>query len=344
MATANATQQTASIHPIWALLALPAMILLLGSDAGNNLSIVEAFSSGELNLLSWQGLALGAAMASAPLGFASGKKKWLIMPTGVICIIGGVLTVMSTNTDFAAQSQDAGKYTKDYSALNAEREALLESLKPTDGSLPCKKQRWCDSQAKESRLAQINTMVAFMDVEVDPLATPAGKFFAQLLAYLRAFGVPFVVASLAHCLGLMFHKLFHAGRSTPPDGYKRLTDYDWQEDAGNAPTIPDNEHANLKTVSERVQRNTVTSAETKGVQRDTGIEGKAGNRYGELKRAVLAKRVRPSIRQVRNHCGCRQEVAQRYIGALADEGIIERAGQGWKLAVPREEVKIKVVG
>ena len=204
MATQNHTQ----INPIWALLTVPAMILLLGSDAGNNLSIVHRFSSGELSLWSWQGLALGAAIASAPLGYASGVKKWLVAPTVVVCLIGGILTVMSTNTDFAGKSADATKYESDFSALDAERSALIESLKPTDGSLPCAKQRWCDSQVKEKRLAQINTMTAFVEPEVDPLATPAGQLLSQVVAYLRAFGVPFVVAALARVLGLMFHGKF----------------------------------------------------------------------------------------------------------------------------------------
>lgn len=196
------------LSPIWVVLALPSMLLLLGSDAGNNLSIVHHFASGELSLWSWQGLALGAALAAAPLGYATSAKRWLIIPCGVVCLIGGILTVMSTNTDFAAQSADAGKYQSDFAALNAERSTLLESLNPSDGSLPCSKQRWCDSQAKEQRLAQINNMMSFVDVQVDPLATPAGMFLSQLMAYLRAFGVPFVVAALGHIVGLMFHGIF----------------------------------------------------------------------------------------------------------------------------------------
>lgn len=202
------TQSKPQVHPIWALFALPAMLLLLFSDAGNNLSIVHMFSSGELSLWSWQGLALGAAIASAPLGYTSGIKQWLVIPTGVVCLLGGILTVMSTNTDFAGKSADAIKYERDFSALESERATLLESLRPTDDSPSCAKQRWCDSQAKERRLAQINTMMAFVEPEVDPLATPAGQFLSQAISYLRAFGVPFVVAALAHILGLMFHGKF----------------------------------------------------------------------------------------------------------------------------------------
>lgn len=213
-------QSKPQIHPIWMLLALPSMLLLLLSDAGNNLSIVHRFSSGDLSLWSWQGLALGAAIASAPLGYASGVRRWMIIPAAIVCVIGGVLTLMSTNTDFKGKSVGAQKYQADFVALEAERANLIESLRPTDGSLPCSKQRWCDSQAKEQRLAQINTMSHFVGTEVDPLATPGGQLFSQLLAWLRAFGVPAVVASLAHCLGLMFHGNFRNQNYPEETGYR----------------------------------------------------------------------------------------------------------------------------
>lgn len=318
------------MHPIWVLPALPAMLFLLASDAGNNLSIVQMFSSDDLSLWSWRGLAAGAALASAPLGFASGIKRWMIIPTAIICIIGGVLTILSTNTDFHAQSSTADRYSDDYTALNKERASLLESLSPTDGSLPCEDQKWCDSQTKEKRVAQINTMLSFMDVEVDPLATPAAEFFSQALAYLRAFGVPITVACLAHCLGLMFQRARKKDSSSSPDGgNKRLTDYDWQEEAGNAPTITEADQPYPQNTYEKAQIDTVTDPADQGLQPDTE---KNGNRYSELKNAVLAGQVRPSVRQVRAYCGCRQEVAQRYINQLAEERIIVRAGQGWKLA------------
>jgi len=194
-----------SINPIWALLAIPAMIMLLGSDAGNNLSIVSRFASGELSLWSWQGLALGAAISSAPLGYGTSRKRWLVFPCILVCFLGGILTVMSTNTDFAAKSSGADQYLSTYEGLIAERSTLLESLNPSDGSLPCSKQRWCNSAEKEARVAEINLQLTNTNVEVDPLATPNGEILALLIAYLRAFGVPLIIAALAHLLGLMFH-------------------------------------------------------------------------------------------------------------------------------------------
>jgi len=66
----------------------------------------------------------------------------------------------------------------------------------------------------------------------------------------------------------------------------------------------------------------------KGVQRDTGTDGKAKYRYEDLKKSVLAGHTRPSIRGVRSYCGCRQSVAQRYIDALMLDGVIERTANG----------------
>lgn len=322
------------IHPVWMLAALPALLLLLFSDAGNNLAIVHRFASGELSLWSWQGLAIGAALAAAPLGYASGVKQWMIAPTAVVCLMGGILTVMSTNTDFKGKSVDARKFQSDFAALEAERANLIESLNPTDGSAPCKQLRWCDSQAKESRLAQINTMTNFVETTVDPLATPGGEFFAKCLAVLRAFGVPAVVASLAHCLGLMFHGKASRSHTTPPtDGNKRrLSEYDWDAAHGNAYNAPANTNPVTANAPRRVQAKNVTTPELRGVQRDTGTEGKAAHRYDELRKNVLAGRVKPSIRQVRTFCGCRQDIAIRYLQSMAEEGVITKTQSGrWEL-------------
>lgn len=330
MAHESLQKRKTLVHPIWMIAALPAMVLLLFSDAGNNLAIVERFASGELSLWSWQGLAIGAALAAAPLGYASGVKQWMIAPTAVVVILGGILTLMSTQTDFKGKSVGAKKYQADFSALNAERSALIESLSPTDGSLPCKHQRWCDSAAKEKRLAQINTMTQFVDPTVDPLATPGGEFFAKALAVLRAFGVPAVVASLAHCLGLMFHKKRSVSHGDdPPGGKKRTTEYGWQDARGNGYTVPANSNpVTAEDVPERIQANSVTRPELQGFQHDSGVEGRAGHRFSDLRKSVLAGRVRPSVRQVRNYCGCRQDVAIRYLTAMADEGIITKKENG----------------
>ena len=93
----------------------------------------------------------------------------------------------------------------------------------------------------------------------------------------------------------------------------------------NAPANMDTVTANA---SERIRAKNVTSPASKGVQKDTGTEGDAAHRFAELRKNVLSGHVKPSIRQVRSFCGCRQEVAIRYIEKLAGEGIIQRKDNG----------------
>lgn len=217
---ATATIHQPSIHPLWALAALPAMVLLLLSDGGNNLSIVHQFATGQLSLYSWQALALGCALAAAPLGYAASGSRMYWAPTFVVVALSGFLTLLSTGTDFSSRSASANNYQATTAGLLQERAALLESLNPTDGSLPCKAQRWCDSQAKERRVAEINSQLSQTPVEVDPLQTPMGALFAQVVGWLRAFGVPFLTAVLGNVLGMCFRGGSQAGKKPEAPSYK----------------------------------------------------------------------------------------------------------------------------
>lgn len=322
METTQSKEYREPINPIWAVLALPAMVLLLASDAGNNLSIVHLFASGELSLWSWQSLALGAAIAAAPLGYASGSRRWLIIPCSIVCLIGGILTVISTNTDFADQSADAGKYTNDYAALNAERLALIESLTPSDGSPPCKKQRWCDSQKKEDRLAQINTMMNFMEVEVDPLATPAGETLSQFIAYLRAFGVPLVVAALSYVLGLMMHR-YNQQTEPPHGGGKRrsTTDTALREYFAAGPAAQGN-----TSISQTPATNQITPK--KGHNQHTKTLYLNGLKYA---RQWLTQQPEGRIQKSRLQMASKvkgRETINKIVSQLLEEGILIRMGNG----------------
>ena len=133
---------------------------------------------------------------------------------------------------------------------------------------------------------------------------------------------------------------------TPPKGTKKKGFTDWfhknKSKTGTdknvqpslapvASTEPHEVHPNKKQKPARERA-------PQGLQKDTGTLGKAGNRYSELKKSVLAGRTRPSVRAIRTFCGCNQTVANRYIDSLASEGVIERSGQGWKLR------QLRVVG
>ncbi|MEJ2755275.1 MAG: hypothetical protein P8104_05420, partial [Gammaproteobacteria bacterium] len=87
----------------------------------------------------------------------------------------------------------------------------------------------------------------------------------------------------------------------------------------------------VSTTAKRTQTNTPKSVSIRkralpkpkeGIQRDTGTRGDAGNRYANLRQAVLDGRVKPTNRQVQKACLCGQSVASRYLQSLEKEGVI----------------------
>lgn len=339
------------IHPIWAVVALPALILLLGSDITNNLSIVHLFASGELSLYSWQSLSVGVALSASVIGFAASRKRWYWFPCLVVTLISGSLTMLSVGSDFANQSAGADTYEITKQGLILEREQLLKSL---NGSPSCAQQRWCDSQAKERRVAAINAELAMTAPQIDPLATSHGEVFAQAIAWLRAFGVPLITSILGNLLGEIFKGATRTASNfnhspTPPNGGGKrkkegFTDRvtTGQSLFSHVPASTAPATAELKSVQPTSATNTATEPDLRGFRHDTGVKDEGSSRYQELRKNVISGKVRPSLRQVRAHCKCRQDVAQKYLRALAEENIIERKGQGWQLA-QREPVKLKLV-
>lgn len=207
---ASMRAQSPIIHPIWAVLAIPALALLLFSDVSNNLSIVDRFASGTLSLMSWQSLSIGVALAAGVLGFAASRKWWYWLPCVGVTIISGCLTMLSVGTDFESKSADATNYQQTTQGLIQEREQLLNSL---NGTPPCSAQSWCDSQAKERRVSEINMQLAMTPAAVDPISTPHGEIFAQAIAWLRAFAIPFITAILGNLLGEIFRGSFRNPKS-----------------------------------------------------------------------------------------------------------------------------------
>jgi hypothetical protein len=338
------------IHPIWAIVALPALVLLLGSDITNNLSIVHLFASGELSLYSWQSLSIGVALAAGVLGYAASRKVWYWFPCLVVTLISGSLTMLSVGSDFATQTAGADSYEITKQGLILEREQLLKSL---NGTPSCAQQGWCDSQAKERRVAAINAELATTAPQIDPLATRHGEVFAQAIAWLRAFGIPLIISILGNLLGEIFKGSVKTATiqtqqsPTPPDGGKKKNKKGFTESFTSEKNLPPRTPANtapvtaeLKSVQPKSATNTATEPDLRGFRHDTGVNDEGASRYRELKKNVISGKVRPSLRQVRAHCKCRQDIAQKYLRALGDEGVIERKGQGWQLA---QRPKLKLV-
>ena len=65
---------------------------------------------------------------------------------------------------------------------------------------------------------------------------------------------------------------------------------------------------------------------------DTKTEGEASSRYQRLKEQIRTGEIRPSVRSLVTAGGMQNQTAQKYLRAMADEGIINRNGKGYHLA------------
>jgi hypothetical protein len=72
-----------------------------------------------------------------------------------------------------------------------------------------------------------------------------------------------------------------------------------------------------------------------GYKLDTGVEGESGHRYRRVREGVMSGEIKPSVRSIQNAVGGGTLVARRYLQALVDEGVIQKAGQGYELAKGR---------
>ena len=78
------------------------------------------------------------------------------------------------------------------------------------------------------------------------------------------------------------------------------------------------------------QRN-IRKSSSRTVQ-DTQTSGDASARYDRLKTQVRAGELKPSVRSLVTAGGMQNQTAQKYLRAMADEGIINRNGKGYHLA------------
>lgn len=84
-------------------------------------------------------------------------------------------------------------------------------------------------------------------------------------------------------------------------------------------------------------RRPAATAVADGAKIDTGTEGKAAARYERVKAAVLAGKLKPSVRAIQGTEGGSTLIARRYLQQLDNEGVIERNGQGWTRASSSKE-------
>jgi hypothetical protein len=86
----------------------------------------------------------------------------------------------------------------------------------------------------------------------------------------------------------------------------------------------------VSTVKARVQKVRSSDPKTRGAGRST-VTARASDevRYRHVAAAVKDRRIHPSGRVIKAYLGCGQAVAERIVGRLLDDGLIEREGRGY---------------
>ena len=79
----------------------------------------------------------------------------------------------------------------------------------------------------------------------------------------------------------------------------------------------------------KAPRKSIRKSSSRTVQ-DTQTKGEASARYQRLKAQVTAGEIKPSVRSLVAAGGMQNQTAQKYLRAMADEGVITRNGNGYR--------------
>jgi|DEB0MinimDraft_6_1074348.scaffolds.fasta_scaffold07625_1 hypothetical protein len=326
-----------------------AIILAIAGFIGDWANNADALLNGALEVsigtIGRVCIALLFAGAVTVLGVASSHRKRYFAPAMTAVLGSACLTLYAQWGHVELRDAKASAEASRRPALEAERSDIQSALPA------CRLARWCDSQLKEARLREIDQQLA----KTPETGNPGGEWSKEL-SYAMLFSVsillPFTNYGLSSFAGFMMTRRKAAVQTqhtpTPPDGGKRKKEgftegfTTGQSLFSHVPANTAPVTAELKSVQPQSATATATDPDLRGFRHDTGVNDEASSRYQDLKKNIISGKVRPSLRQVRAHCKCRQDVAQKYLRALAEENIIERAGQGYKLA-PQKTVKLKLV-
>ena len=91
--------------------------------------------------------------------------------------------------------------------------------------------------------------------------------------------------------------------------------------------------AKVSTASTVKAASTVRTAAPRKASAEAGTVARdAAARHARIRSAVVAGTLKPSVRSLQQYAGGGTLAARRILEQLASEGLIERAGQGWKLS------------
>lgn len=180
----------------------------LGDWFNNTIAIVDANA-----VRDWVGIVANSGMVAVAFGFALAvpligfyvgqrRKYYLGLAVAVVCSCG--LTVFGRYTHMETKEVRAAAQVEYKRSLLQEAANLNESLYPTDGSVPCKHQRWCISAEKEARLAEISAELREIS-ETGITGTPGDHKEAMQYGLLgiMGLGLPIVSGTLSGLCGFL---------------------------------------------------------------------------------------------------------------------------------------------
>lgn len=166
-------------------------------------SLDSLYNIGQFGLrdLGLIGLSAVFAVSVAIFGYAAGISI-RFMPFAIVAVFcSSIMTLQSQTGRINDKDHRAAVQSARVPALLAELSTLNESLNPSDGSQPCALQgNWCDSSAKEARVAEINRELA--EIERRP-ATAANADSIETKTFLGSIviGGPIVNFGLSYLAG-----------------------------------------------------------------------------------------------------------------------------------------------
>ena len=224
-------------------------------DAVNNASAL-------LSGASWTSSDIGKILISVLFsgactifGYGAARRKAFILFAIIAIISSGGLTAFAQLSDMSGKKAGSARQERIERSLLDERDQLMQSL---TGPEPCAKQRWCDSQAKERRVAEINQ--ALSSLATHSVGGSSGSEIIEKLNYfvvlVMCLAVPIINTGLS-CLGGammperdMARERADEGRHPPAQAGTPPPSSEGDEDATDrsADSQPDQSHEPVKPV------------------------------------------------------------------------------------------------
>lgn len=219
-------------------------------DAVNNASALLGGASWSYSDLGKILISVLFSGACTIFGYGAARRKVFFLFAIIAIISSAGLTAFAQLSDLSGKKAGSARQERIERSLLEERNQLMESL---TGPEPCAKQRWCDSQAKERRVAEINQSLAGLAQK--SVVNSEGGLIEKLnyfVVLVMCLSVPVINTGLS-CLGgamMPARERADEGRQPPAQAGSPPPSSDGDDDATDrsADSQPDQSHVPVKPV------------------------------------------------------------------------------------------------